>query len=170
MITKNLSVLKLFKNLKILRLSQTTVHSGFSSIIKSQALEVFEIPHLVCDASEYFCLCENVKHATCLRTLDLSYIHFSEHSNISKYDLESSSYNEAAIALSNAISFCSNLQELKLTDCGIKQTGAKALALLIQNCASLISIDLSLNCFSAVLKEEELTNYRKPEELLEFEI
>ena len=166
-------VLKLLKNLKILRLSQATVHSDFndfSSIINSETLEVFEIPHMICSGTKYFHLCENIKYAPSLRTLDLSYIHFSEHSNISKYDLELSLYNEAAIALSNAISFCSNLQELKLTDCGIKQTGAKALALSIQNCGSLISVDLSKNCFSAVLKEEVFANFRKLEQLLEFKI
>ena len=166
-------VLKLLKNLKILRISQATVHSDFndfSSIIKSETLEVFEIPHMICSGTKYFHLCENVKYAPSLRTLDLSYIIFSEHQSFnSKYDFELSLYNEAAIGLSNALTFCSNLQELKLTDCGIKQSGAKALASSILECGSLISVDLSHNSFSAV-REEVLTNFRKCEQLLEFKI
>ena len=151
---KYVRVLKLIKNLKILRLSQATVHSefnDFSYIIKSETLEVFEIPHLKCNASDYFCLCENIRFATSLRTLDLSGINFCEHQyfrsvNISKCNLDPNPYNDAAIALSKALSFCSNLQELKLSDYGIKETGANALASSIRKCGSLKSADLSHNC------------------------
>ena len=119
-------VLKLVKNLKLLRLSHARVHgcNDFASIVKSETLEVFEISHLKCSASEYFCLCENIKFAPSLCTLNLSYIHFIEHQsfeiNVHKGELHPSPYNNAAIALSKSLPFCSNLQELKLTDCGIK--------------------------------------------------
>ena len=169
-------VLKLLKNLKLLRLSQARVHecNDFASIVKSETLEVFEIPQCQCSASDYFSLCLNIKHAPSLRTLDLSYIQFSEHQsfdigNISKCDWKTSVYNDAAVALSRALPFCSNLQELKLRDCGIKQTGAKALASSILKCGLLISVDLSRNCFSAVRKEIR-SNFRTSEHLIKLKI
>ena len=175
---ESVRVLKLLRNLKVLRLNYATVHSSFNdfdSIIKSQTLEVLEIHHLICKASHFRCLCENIKLAPSLHTLDLSCIHFSEHqsfkiANINKYDLDPSPYNDAALVLSNTLPLCCNLQELKLTDCGIKQTGAKALTSSILKCGSLISVDLSQNHFSAVHKEILLINIRKSVQLLEFKI
>ena len=169
--------LKLLKNLKVLRLNHSTVRSGFidfSSIMKSETIEVLEISNLICSSSKYISLCGNIWHATSLRTLDLSYIHFHEHNSfeaapINKYDMEPSPYNEAAITLSHAIAFCPNLQELKLRDCGIKQTGAKALVISILRCRSLISVDLSQNGFSQIHKEV-LCKLKKFKQLMEFKI
>ena len=169
-------VLKLVKNLKLLRLSQARVHSdcnNFASIVKSETLEVFEIPYLKCSATEYFCLCENIRHAPSLHTLDLSCVHIIEHQsfesvNISKRDLRST-YDDAAIALAMVLPFCYNLRELKLTNCGIRQTGAKAFTFSIFECASLISVDLSYNSFSSVRKEI-LAKFRMSKHLLELKI
>ena len=62
---------------------------------------------------------------------------------MNKVIIEPCPYNDAAIALSNAIKYCINLLELKLVACGIKETGAKALINSIQGCMSLKNIDLS---------------------------
>ena len=76
--------------------------------------------------------------------------------------IEPCPYNDAAIALSEAIKYCTNLLELKLVDCVIKETGAKALTNSIQGCMSLRSIDLSYN---SLYFHDELQSF---EQLTEF--
>ena len=68
--------------MKILRLNHAKVDpkfNDFASITKSETLHVVEITHLICNANEYFKLCENIKYATHLRSLDLSLINFHEY-------------------------------------------------------------------------------------------
>ena len=151
-----IKVFKSLKNLKVLRLNHAKVDpnfNDFASLIKSETLHVVEITHLVCKASEYLNLCENIKYAaTHLCSLDLSYINFHEYLSFrnvsrSKLVIKPSLYDDAAIELSKAIIYCTNLLELKLVDCGIKETGAEALTNSIQGCMSLRSIDLSYNSF-----------------------
>ena len=155
--TDSIEFIKVFKglrNLKVLRLNHAKVEpdfNDFASLIKSETLRVVEITHLICKSSEYFNLCENIKYATHLHSLDLSHINFHEYlgfknAGMNKAAIEPSPYNNAAIALSKTIKYCTKLLELKLVGCGIKQTGAIALTNSIQECISLKFVDLSYNC------------------------
>jgi len=120
----------------------------FASIMKSETLEVVEITHLTCEASEYLHLCENIRYATSLRTLDLSHVQFFnflvKNVNRREWDNEPNLYNKAALALCKAIVSCSTLQDLKLIDCGIKQAEIKQLIDAILR-STIMTVNLSNN-------------------------
>jgi len=154
-----------------LRLNHAKVHSEFNvfaSIIKSKTLVYVEMTYLMCEAGEYLNLCGNARYATSLSTLDFSHVKFFDHfeKNIYKPNLKPS-HNQAAIALSEAIVSCSNIQELKLVDCGIKQAEIKLMVSAVLKCSSLISVNLSDNDMLKSISKDLFAKIKTSDQLLE---
>ena len=152
-------VLSMLHSLNVIRFSyfkMTPVgHSDFVQFITNENITILELCHLECDINICCKICDSVKSATSLHSLDLSH-------NAVTY--------MASKILSQSIKLCEKLNTLRLCDCGIRINEAEELAAAVMACENIRSIDMSQNYFDDVHTESLSFRFTHCDHLVTFQV